>query len=229
MRKFAVMVAVVAWASGCARESPQRAQEEFEGAVTMRMNMADRLKVDVVTLSKASKVRQEMTMMGQPVISIIDAEAGTGLMLMPQQKAYMRIDFKAMARRVGEMPVPTITPVGTKETIAGHRCENYDVVVPSGTTQMCVAKDLGFYMAGLQQSFQTNGIGSQSNMPEYVEVFRNTFRDGFFPLKMTVTNQGATMTLTVTKIEPRSLSDEQFELDAPAGYTELRPPSGGPR
>ena len=221
-----VVLSLLFLANGCGTAS---AQKEFEGAVTMNMNMGGMLSVDITTLSKAGKVRQEMSMMGQDVVSIIDASSGTGLMLMPAQKSYMKIDFKALTERVGEMPAPQITATGTTETILGHTCENYTVEVPSGTTQICVAKDLGFYMGSLNT--QGSGMGGRANMEAYTEVFRNTFKDGFFPLKMTVANQGTTMTLTVTKIERKSLSDDQFKLDVPDGYTEMKmpaPPARGP-
>jgi hypothetical protein len=34
------------------------------------------------------------------------------------------------------------------------------------------------------------------------------------------------MTMTVRKIEPKSVSDDQFKLDIPAGYTEMKMPGG---
>lgn len=195
------------------------AQKEFEGAVTMNMNMGGMMSMDVVTFSKPGKVRQEMSLMGQDVISIFDASAGTGLMLMPAQKSYMKIDFKAIADRVGAHATPKITATGTTETILGHRCENYTVEMPSGTTTMCVAKNLGFYMGSLNA--QGRGMAGNANLQPYAEVFRTTFKDGFFPLKLTLTSEGMAMTMTVTKIEPKSLSDDQFKLDIPNGYTEM--------
>jgi hypothetical protein len=207
------------------------AQTEFEGAVTMNMNMGGALSIDVVSLTKAGKVRQEMTMMGQEVISIVDASAGTGLMLMPLQKSYMKLDFNALARRMGPMPPPKITATGTTETILGHTCEHYTVEMPSGTTAMCVATDLGFYMGSLNA--QGGGMAGSSNLQAYNELFRTKFKNGFFPLELTVTSQGMAMTVVVTKIEAKPVSDDLFELDVPADYTEMKMPvrgtSGGPR
>jgi hypothetical protein len=184
--------------------------------------------VEVVTLSKGNKVRQEMSMMGPDVVSIIDGDAGTGLMLMPAMQSYMKMDFKALASQAGSVGTPTITPTGTTETVVGHTCENYTVTMPNGTMQMCVAKDLGFYSGSLNAS---GGTGGNPSMQAYTEVFRKTFPDGFFPLKMTVGAEGMAMTMTVTKIEPKSVSDDQFKQDVPAGYTEMkmpvRPGTGG--
>jgi|SRR5688572_15123254 len=197
------------------------AQKEFEGAVTMNMNMGG-MSVEVLTLAKEGKVRQEMSMMGQNVISIIDATAGTGLMLMPAMQSYMKMDFQALAARAGTVETPKITPVGTTETIAGHTCENYTIEVQDGTMQMCVAKDLGFYTGSLNSG---RAMGGNASMQAYMDVFRQTFKDGFFPLKMTM---GTDMTMTVTKIEPKPVADEQFKLDVPAGYTEMKMPGRGP-
>jgi hypothetical protein len=221
---LALAPVVLFLALGLARE---KAEKEFEGAVTMNMNLGGMMSVDVVTLSKAGRVRQEVSMMGQDVISIFDASAGTGLMLMPVQRTYMKLDFRAMTEQMGTMPVPTITATGTRETIVGHTCENYAVAMPTSTTEMCVATDLGFYMGSLNA--QGGGLGGNASMQAYAEVFRNTFKDGFFPLRMSLTSQGMALTMTVTKIEPKSLSDEQFKLDIPDGYTEMTMPvRGGP-
>jgi Domain of unknown function (DUF4412) len=196
------------------------AQKEFEGAVTMNMNMGGMMSVDIVTLTKAGKVRQELSLMGQNVISIFDASAGTGLMLMPVQKSYMKIDLKGVADQFGSIPVPKITATGRKETIVGYTCENYTVEGPNGTTEMCIATDLGFYMGSLNT--QSGGLGGNPSLQAHQDVFRKTFKDGFFPLKLTVSSQGTAMTMTVTRIEPKPVSDDQFTLDIPAGYTEMK-------
>jgi hypothetical protein len=224
MRRAAGLVAVLALLFLALGRGVGSAQKEFEGAVTMTMNMGGMMSVDVVTLTKRGKVRQEMSMLGQDVVSIIDASAGTGLMLMPVQKSYMKLDFKAMAERVGPTQMPKITATGTRETIVGHTCENYAVEVPTGTTEMCIATDLGFYMGSLNA--QGAGVVGNSSLQAYNDVFRQTFKDGFFPLKITVTSQGTAMTMTVTKIEPKAVSDDQFKLDIPAGYTEMKMPGG---
>jgi hypothetical protein len=201
------------------------AQKEFEGAVTMNMNTAG-MSVDVLTLSKAGKVRQEMSMMGQNMVSIIDASAGTGLVLMPAMQMYMKLDLKALADQAGNHEMPKITPAGTTETIVGHTCENYNLEMQSGTMVMCVAKDLGFYTGSL--STQGPGAGGNASMQAYMDVFKQTFKDGFFPLKMTMSAEGQSMTMTVTRIEPKPVSDDQFKLDIPAGYTEMKMPGRGP-
>jgi hypothetical protein len=227
VRSIVAPVLMLAVVPGCGT-----AQKEFEGAVTMNMNMGGMMSVDVVTLSKGNKVRQEMSMMGQDMISIIDGDAGTGLMLMPAMQSYMKMDFKALASQAsqaGSVGTPMITPTGTTETVLGHTCENYTVTMPNGamqngTMQMCVAKDLGFYSGSLNAS---GGTGGNPSMQAYTEVFRKTFPDGFFPLKMTVGAEGMSMTMTVTKIEPKSVSDDQFKQEVPAGYTEMKMPVRG--
>jgi hypothetical protein len=201
------------------------AQMEFEGAVTMNMNLGGAMSVDVLTLSKGNRVRQEMAMMGQNLVSIIDASAGMGLLLMPATQSYVKLDFKALAAQAGPQSTPTITPTGTSETIVGHKCDNYTVTIPHGTIEMCVAQDLGFYMGSLNA--QTQGMGNAS-MQAHADVFRQTFKDGFFPLKMVATSQSTAITMTVTNIEQKPISDDQFKLDVPAGYTEMKLSTRGP-
>ena len=63
------------------------------------------------------------------------------------------------------------------------------------------------------------GAAGNPGLREYLKAFK----DGFFPLRMTVTKGGKTvMTQEAVKIEPGSLPEDLFA--PPAGYTELKMP-----
>jgi hypothetical protein len=58
-------------------------------------------------------------------------------------------------------------------------------------------------------------------------AFRAKFPNGFFPLRLTVTEGGKVTTdMVVTAIERRALADDMFTV--PAGFTEMRMPGMGP-
>ena len=65
--------------------------------------------------------------------------------------------------------------------------------------------------------------------PRAVE-FRRRFPNGFFPLRLTITEgQSVTYDMVVTSVEPRQLSNDLFQI--PEGFTEMRMPAmpGMPR
>jgi hypothetical protein len=210
--------------------SAASAQQEFEGRVTSTMDMNGMMTTEVVAYTKSGKVRQEMSMMGQDVVSIMDMKAGISLTLMPQQKAYMKLDFNELAKNAETDSVkpPTLAATGKNETILGHACEMYTMAMPQGSIEMCVAKDLGFYMGAVNQG--PGGPSANANVQEFADMVRKTFKDGFFPLKTVLSFGGFGMTTTVTKIERQAVPDEKFKLDIPSDFTEMKLPGrgGGP-
>lgn len=204
--------------------------QDFEGVVTMSMNIPNMgMAVEMTHTAKAGKVRSEVNMMGQQMITVIDSEAGTGLVLMPAMQAYMRMDLKeamANANQGQEDQLPSIEATGQTETIAGHQCEHYNVTVNQNVMDMCVAKDLGFFSGsmGMGGGQSVGGLQGANS-----DVWRELFEDGFFPLSISMTQNAMQISMQVTNIERRSVSDDLFNLEIPDGYTEMPGVLGGGR
>jgi hypothetical protein len=205
------------------------AQQPFEGTVAYSMQMND-MNIDMVHHVKGGKVRQEMAMpgMGEMVV-LLDMNTMTMNMLMPAQQAYMTMDLNAMANaqlEQDEMETPEITRTGEMETVAGHECENVAIAMKQGTINMCVASDLGYYFMGGGAGGGRNVASPAAGMSEQMqEKIREMFADGFFPLKMTMSQNGQNIRMTATSIEKKSVSDDLFTI--PAGYTKMPGMGGG--
>ncbi len=177
---------------------------------------------------------------GVQSISITDMAAGKGYTLIPSQKKYLVMDYKELGETAKEMskamgtkhdPAAAapfkLTPSGHKETIAGYSCEHYLLQIKDGEPiDFCVAKGLGNYLfggSGGGQGGRAAAAGSLSEHPEFRQM-AVMFKDGFFPLKMTITKGGKTvMVQEATRVERKSLPDEVFAI--PAGYTQIKIPS----
>lgn len=206
------------------------AQREFEGSAVYRMSTGGKA-VDVTYYSKGKKVRQEISAGGTQAATITDYSEGKSITLMPAQKKYLVMDYKAMGKalkpvadRLGEKRpdkttkpvVPQFTPTGKRETVAGHSCEHYEMKGDNAVVMdFCVAKDLGFFMLG--------GASLGAASPGYAAL-ANDFKAGFFPLKLSVQKAGATQaTFEAVRIERKAMPAAMFEV--PAGYTALTMPS----
>jgi hypothetical protein len=206
------------------------AQEPFQGTVAYSMQMND-MNIDMVHHVKGGKVRQEMS--GVPgmgdMIVLLDMNTMQMNMLMPAQKAYMSMDLNAMANaQLGqnEMETPDVTRTGEMETVAGHQCENVRIVMKEGTVNMCVASDLGYYFMGGGAGGGRNVASPAAGMSEEMqEKIREMFSDGFFPLRMTMSQNGQNIRMTATSIQKKSVSDDLFVI--PAGYTKMPGMGGG--
>jgi len=208
------------------------AQKTFEGSVTYSMQVAS-MDLSIVHYVKGDKVRQEMsgTPMGNLVVLMHMGE-DEATILMPERKSYMTMNPGAMVAmaqanadkgdKMSEQP--EIKRTGEKETIAGHQCENVSVTTSQGTVMMCVATDLGFYMPGSGSSpmGRTNAAGLTAEMESQI---RKEFGDGFFPLKVTASTGGQSVTMVATAVEKKSLADDMFEI--PEGYTKMAGMGGG--
>lgn len=213
------------------------AQEDFEGTITYKMN-AGGMALDVVAKVKGGKMRQEMTMPMGTITSITDTETGEVLSLMHAQKMAMRMRVGDMMQAAGvNSPEAAegweFKSTGQKETIAGHSCEHYTVKQDSGNVDLCVATGLGYYMGGAGGPAMGGGRGrgGQSAMglsAKQREALRRQFRNGFFPLKMTVTpsSGGAGVTMEVVSYEKGKVADSLFDMKTPEGFTEMKMPGG---
>ena len=212
--------------------APASAQSTFEGVVKYRLTTEGRT-VDVTYMTKGNRARSEMQMDGMSMAMLMDASATTMTTLMPAEKMYMTMDLTRMRQRAqtSDTAAQEFTATGRTETIAGHECEHY-LTGTGQNTDMCVATGLGYYLGGGAAGRRGPGSGSSSyGMPRpgdaRAAAFRAKFPNGFFPLRLTVTEGGKVTTdMVVTSVEQRALADDLFTV--PADFTEMRMPGMGP-
>lgn len=212
--------------------APAAAQSAFEGVVKYRLTTEGR-SVDVTYMMKGDRARSEMQMDGMAVAMLMDASATTMTTLMPSEKMYMTMDLTRMRQRAqtSDTAEQQFTATGRTETIAGHECEHY-LTGTGQNTDMCVATGLGYYLGGGGAGRRGPGSGGGSyGVPRPGDprraAFRARFPNGFFPLRLTVTEGGKVTTdMLVTSVEQRTLADDLFTV--PAGFTQMSMPGMGP-
>jgi hypothetical protein len=225
--------------SGLALLAAPASAQSFEGTVTYRMTMNGR-PGEVTMHQKGNKMRQELGGPMAGMATITDGSTGKSISLVPQQKMYMVMDLKALGESMkgvakeapSEGKIPKLTRTGQKETVAGISCEHVLLEADPNPQQeqvdVCAARGMGMFFgfggANAEQMGATTSFLSRSNDPRVQEVL-GEFRDGFFPLKMTVKRRGQPeMTMEATKVEKKSLPNDLFEV--PAGWTEMKMPAG---
>lgn len=234
--------------------APLAAQNVFQGTIVNKIT-ANGQSIESTIMTNGVRTRSETGMGGQSFISITDLGEGKSYTLMPAQKKYIVIDLKAameMASQMGESmrdkkgkpetatapdlsKVPKITATGQKETIAGYSCEGYTMQMENGSVlNFCIAKGLGTYSLMGMAPGGMGGMGGLGGGSPYARALASNpalkqlmeeFKDGFFPLKVTMTEGGTVkMTSEVTKIEKGSVPASAFAI--PSDYTELKMPGG---
>ncbi len=216
---------------------------EFEGVITMNMKIDIENRKETMEMTyflKDRHIRIETKAANTPegqAVMLWDLEAAKITTLIPSKQMYMTLDLKETAESLKgvakdkkpatEEPIkfPKLMPTGKQETIAGYPCEHW-LMGDQQETDICVAKGLGYFGMG---SPMERGGDSLKNLifdpklltvaaahPEWVKFLQG----GAFPLKLTKQENGKTkMTLEVTKIERKSLSDALFTI--PPGYKEF--------
>ncbi|HEU5169695.1 MAG TPA: DUF4412 domain-containing protein [Gemmatimonadales bacterium] len=227
-RLFAPALALLAAGLSPAAVSAQG----FEGTVTYAVHPASSNPGQLLYQIKGTKVRTDMSMAGTqgPAASaymLMDMSTGTMTSVMPAQKMYMTMDFKAMSEQMRQAskapehkpagPPPKITKTGRTETIAGHKCEHY-LMGEKQESDICAAKGLGMFMAG--QTGHGRGMFGGASLPAGYEQYEEFVKDGFFPLKMSQIKGGKEeVVMQATSIEKKSLDPSLFAV--PDGYKEL--------
>lgn len=203
---------------------PLRAQPPFEGAVTIRVSTKTPQGVmsqQVEYLMRAGKVRVNMgAPAGMPI-------AGASMIMVPQEKklymlmaaqnAYMEMAIPdtmaaAAARRAaGAAEEAKVVRTGKRETIAGLTCEHVTVTASSGSSDMCMSKELGRYV-------NPTDVMRQGAAPWQRELANE------FPLKVTMPD--GSIPLEVIKVERKRLSNDLFTV--PGTYNKVTMPAGRP-
>ncbi|HWP46070.1 MAG TPA: DUF4412 domain-containing protein [Candidatus Limnocylindrales bacterium] len=214
---------------------------EFEGVITMKMNVENRKEtMEMIYFLKDRHIRIETKAANTPegqAVMLWDLEAAKMTTLIPSKQMYMTLDLKETVESLKgvtkdkepatEEPIkfPKLTPTGKQETIAGYPCEHW-LMGDQQEIDICVAKGLGYFGMGNPMGrggnllknliFDPKLLTAAAAHPEWVKFLQG----GAFPLKLTKQEDGKTrMTLEVTKIERKSLSDALFTV--PPGYKEF--------
>lgn len=207
------------------------AAAQFEGSVSYTMGEKQ---TPMTQTYKGGLVRTDFSGARGSGAMIMDMNARTMKMVMPERKMYMSMDLndKMEGMDHGPRKPPKITDTGKTETVAGRECNVYRFAKEEGkpdTMEMCVAKGMGFFMAG--RSPMGRGQGDDADMsavsanPELMKMYK----DGFFPLRISkIDGANLKTTMIATKIEAKSVDPSVFQV--PADYTEMKMPAGmGPR
>lgn len=198
------------------------AQSAFEGVVTYHMSSEKgTLSTTMTYTAKGNKVFWQSADASDPGKSagiIIDGDAHTMTMIIPQQQMYIVQPFTA------KMDVPDSMAKGNwkmnkvgSETVAGISCDDYQIVDSQGKNdeKICAAHGLGnFTMGGAMDNKARNQWASHlSGM--------TALSGGFFPLK--AVRADGTTEMEAVKVEKTSVSDAVFS--PPAGYKSMSVPT----
>ncbi len=234
-------------AAALAVPPPAAAQGTFEGLVVGTFSMPDGKTAPFRYYQLGSRIRQEYTIEEHTMSTIYDGTTGDMISIIPQQKKYMVMNLRQMSGAARQMADAMggggrggsgrgeshdfskmkVTPTGQHETIAGIGCDHYLFQNTEDKDQkamdICGATGLGFMgMAGESGSMMPSTIALlRSQNPELAKLARQ----GFFPLKMTITGHDGTVVWTVTQLDPTRPDASLFR--PPAGYTQLTIPGMG--
>lgn len=205
-----LLVLAVSLTTAAAARSARAADNSFEGVVTYRQSAGLGAPPIISTLMlKGSRSRMEFDVLpDMRSVIISDVKTGAVISLVPNQKLYIVSNINDFAKTLEGVPSPAYTPTGRSETIAGRKCDHYAIGTPEAGMDFCVAKGMGYSVAG---------SGSPA-LPTW-DAMRKTFPDGYFPLKVEgVSGSTRQVMMEATRIEARILPDALFA--PPAGYTE---------
>lgn len=197
-----------------------RAQaQEFEGAVSMTMQASGQT-IPVDYSVKGHKVRVDLHLTSAVNTVLIDLDANTQTILIPELKAYAVHSGKS-ASPISSATPPKVTDLGTKDNVAGHACENYRLVADKYEGTACMTKEFG-----------VNPLADAINGPMGSALKGDeTLKKAGMPLKMSITfkdgnRQGEKATMEVTKVSPGPIEEAQVEV--PAGWHQLTGLPGTP-
>jgi len=213
------------------------AQGSFEGTVTLTVTQPGGQTHQMTYYQLGSRVRHETEANGVTMATIVDGSTGDAMTLMPQQKQYLVFNLKTMGTQMARLgqgmsgtagPMPDfskvkVTATGQRETVAGIACTHYlfesTEVDTHGQADICGASGMGFLSVPGGAGLSSLATASASN-PRLAELARQ----GFFPLKMTITDPHGQQTVwQVTQID-RTRPDAALFVPPP-GYTKFSLPT----
>ncbi|MGH7522697.1 MAG: DUF4412 domain-containing protein [Gemmatimonadales bacterium] len=190
---------------------------QFEGTVTMNVpsskevtEMTYYLKGMQVAASIPVKSGQ---MAGQTMRMIWDLPAHKMTMLIPMAMGNAKgiksvVDMNTAMD--GKENNTDVKPLGTSETIAGYKCDDYEIVENGkANSRMCVTHELGFFAYAAM-----SGPGPAAAAPAWAKAFGNK---PMFPLK--VSNSEGKVVMEATAVHREPVSADMFAI--PDGYMDM--------
>lgn len=184
----------------------------FEGAVSMTMHASGQT-IPVDYAIKGHKARVEMHTTSRTNVILIDLDAHTQTILIPELKAF--------AVHTGENPTalsantaPKVTALGTTETVAGYTCKEYRIETEKYSGIACMTSEFGenpltdTLSGPLGHDLKGDETLRKAGMPLKIDI---TFKEG--------DKQGEKATVEVTKVSPGPIDEAQ--MNVPDGWHKL--------
>lgn len=226
-----------------AASQPAHAQTGFNGTITFAMHTEGGKPSTLIQTTNGNKMRFEVydSTKGpnQAGGMILDGDAHTMTVVMPEQQKYMTVTQDQMKAATAAMSgmvnsgsqsstgTPwTVTNTGRTETVAGVTCNVYHASGTSksgkpGEGEFCVAQGVGLSM-GDPAYKDMMGLGHVNTPPELAQV-GDLLKGGKGILKVTETKDGKSYTmLEAIKIDRSSPSSSAFA--PPSSYTQQQMP-----
>lgn len=169
--------------------------KQFQGVVTFQTDQGQTFQYSV----RQGLVRLDMSGDSRHGAMIMDPAAHKMYMLMPEQKTYMEMKLSGLDDAAQSATNVEPTKTGKSEVVAGHKCEYWTVKEEKGQVDVCLAKDLGGFMA-----FDNKSIGEAA-------AWQQAIGKDSFPLKVVMHKDGGEeVALVATKVEPKTLDASLF-------------------
>jgi hypothetical protein len=141
----------------------------------------------------------KMTMLLPMPAGMPNPSGGKGMMIV--------MDLNEMAGQAGQ-PEVKLTQLGTHQTIAGLRCDDYEVVSGADKINMCVTSALGRFISPMASGM------SGGRAPAWTRAFGDR---PMFPLK--VWDAKGSVAMEVTAVQRTTVPASTFLI--PEGYTDM--------
>jgi hypothetical protein len=206
------------WLAGCLALAsmgwmgPTAQAQAFEGAVSMTMHASGQT-IPVDYAVKGHKVRVDIHMSERTNTVLLDLDAHTQTILIPELKAYAVHSGTTQSALSSATP-PKVTDLGTTETIAGHTCSDYKLESDKYDGTACMTKEFGvnpltdMVDGPLAGALKGDDTLKKTGMPLRMSI---TFKEG--------EKQGDKASMEVTKVSPGPVEEAQFEV--PDGWHKL--------
>ncbi len=178
--------------------------KQFQGVVTFQTDGGQTFQYSV----RQGLVRIDMNSDSRHGAMIMDPASHKMYMLMPEQKSYMEMTLSGLDNVDQSASNVEPTRTGKSEVVAGHECEYWTVKEEKGQVDVCLARDLGGFMA-----FDNRSIGDAS-------AWQRAIGKDSFPLKVVMhKDEGDEVALVATKVEPKTLDASLFA--PPSSYKKM--------
>jgi len=203
------------WLAGLIAIAPMgwRAQAQgFEGTVSMTMQASGET-IPVDYSLKGHKARVELHMSSRINTVLIDLDAHTQTILIPELKAYA-VHSGDSPSTISSATPPKVTDLGTTETVAGHACKDYKLETDKYDGTACMSREFG-----------DNALTDSINGPLGSALKGDdALKKAGMPLKLAITfkegeKQGEKATMEVTRVAPGPVEEAEFEI--PEGWHKL--------